>query len=173
MGMGKDEKTGEPVNDGKTMAITPETLAVMAENASDPSAWRAWTKDWHDMEMKVREYKEVTKPKAQADIDLTGAKTDYYAGKNAADVAIAAGRGRMTQSDIDRNIKAFEDDRGLQKLLGGEDEATARKLIDAMSRMFIRTGTQNRSSVIDFVMASYDIGGLDLVYEDMAELGIK
>lgn len=173
MGMGKDEETGEPVNDGKTMAITPETLAVMAENASDPSAWRTWTKDWRDMEVKVREYKEVTKPTAQADIELTGAKTDYYAGKNAADIAIATGRGAMKQTDIDRNIKAFEEDRELQKLLGGEEEAVARKLIDAMSRMFIRTGTKNRSAVIDFVMDSYDLGGLDSVYQDMAELGIE
>lgn len=172
MGMGKDEETGEPVNDGKTMAITPETLAVMAENASDPSAWRTWTKDWRDMEVKVREYKEVTKPTAQADIELTGAKTDYYAGKNAADVAIATGRAGLKQTDIDRALKEFTADRELMALLGGEDEASARDLVDAMSRMYVlRPGNYN--AVKKFVMDSYDLGGMDLVYQDMAELGIE
>ena len=73
MGMGKDEVTGEPINDGKTMALTPETIAVLAENAQDPKAWRVWTKDWRDMEQQIREYEEVTKPTAQSEADYRGA----------------------------------------------------------------------------------------------------
>lgn len=172
MGMGKDEETGEPVNDGKTMAITPETIAVMAENASDPSAWRVWTKDWRDMDDKIREREEIDKPKAQADINLSEAKTDYYRGKNAADIAIAGARGGLKQSDIDRALKEFTADRELMALLGGEEEATARDLVDAMSRMYVlRPGNYN--AVKKFVMDSYDMGGMDLVAQDMAELGIE
>ena len=66
IGYGVDEETGEPVMEGKPMILTPEAMAVMAENFSNPSAFRTWTKDWHEMEQARREYEEVEKPEAQS-----------------------------------------------------------------------------------------------------------
>lgn len=54
VGMGKNEKTGEPV--GTPYAITPEMLGTMMEQASDPKAWRTWTKDWHAAALAEKEY---------------------------------------------------------------------------------------------------------------------
>ena len=54
VGMGKDEKTGEPM--GTPYAITPEMLGTMMEQASDPKAWRTWTKDWHAAALAEKEY---------------------------------------------------------------------------------------------------------------------
>ncbi len=95
MGMGTDEKTGEPVNDGKTMAITPETIAVMAENATNPSAWRTWTKDWREMEKQIREIEEIDKPKAEQEI-RTGAAREDYLRAGAQEARATAARGGVT-----------------------------------------------------------------------------
>jgi hypothetical protein len=66
VGMGVDEETGEPIKEGKPMILNPEIMATMAENFSNPSAFRTWTKDWREMEQDVREYEEVRKPEAQS-----------------------------------------------------------------------------------------------------------
>lgn len=54
VGMGRDEKTGEPM--GTPYAITPEMLGTMMEQASDPKAWRTWTKDWHAAALDHKKY---------------------------------------------------------------------------------------------------------------------
>lgn len=56
VGMGVDEKTGEPVGQGTPMVLTPDTLAMYADVARDPKQWLTWTKDWHAMDMKEREF---------------------------------------------------------------------------------------------------------------------
>jgi len=99
MGMGKDEKTGEPINDGKTMAITPETLAVMAENATNPSAWRTWTKDWREMEQQIREYEETGKMTAQSEADYRADLGAAAKGRARAAEATAAGGTPLRESD--------------------------------------------------------------------------
>lgn len=95
MGMGKDEITGEPINDGKTMALTPETIAVLAENAQDPKAWRVWTKDWREMEKQIREMENITRPKAEQDI-RTGAAREDYLRAGAQESRATAARGGVT-----------------------------------------------------------------------------
>lgn len=54
VGMGKDEHTGETV--GTPQVITPERLSVMAEMASNPNAWRLYTKDMYDRELGEKEF---------------------------------------------------------------------------------------------------------------------
>lgn len=51
--MGMNEQTGEPA--GNPMVITTESLAAMRENFSNPSAFRAWTKDGRDQQLGLRE----------------------------------------------------------------------------------------------------------------------
>lgn len=175
VGMGTDEETGEPIKDGKPMIITAESLAVQLENMSSPDAFRTWTKDWHQAEKEIREYEEVTKPEAQSNItyrDRAGTAAIMNAEANLIDASTSGARGGLKQSDIDRNILAFEKDRELQALLGGEDEVVARDLTEAMATLFIaRPG--NRSSVIKFIMDSYSEGGMDQVNEDLSQLGAR
>jgi hypothetical protein len=173
IGMGTDEKTGEPLKEGKPMVITPESLSVQMENMQNPDAFRTWTKDWRDTEQEVREYMEG-KSQRQADLDLTGAQTQYYRDRGTAALLDASTPGGgLKQSDIDRNIAAFEGDRELQALLGGTEEAAARDLTEAMATLFITSGTNNRSSVIKFIMDSYNEGGMEQVNEDLAQIGAR
>ncbi len=166
------EKTGEPIKDGKPVIITAESIAVQLENMKDPSAMRVWTKDWHKAEQEVREYMEG-KSQRQADLDLTGAQTQYYRDRGDAALLDASNPGGgLKQSDIDRNILAFENDRELQALLGGENEVVARDLTEAMATLFIhRPG--NRSRVMKYIMDSYNEGGMDQVNEDLTKIGAR
>lgn len=51
VGRGKDEETGEPT--GMPTLITSERLATMVEHMSNPSAFRAWTKDNRDLQLRI------------------------------------------------------------------------------------------------------------------------
>ncbi len=54
IGMGRDEETQEPV--GNPYAITPQMLGTMMAQAQDPKSWTAWTKDWHELARKEKEF---------------------------------------------------------------------------------------------------------------------
>lgn len=104
VGMGKDEETGEPIKEGKPMMLTTESMAAMAANFSDPSAFMNWTKDWRDEEFKRRKYNEVEKPQAQSEAiyrDRMGRAALQNADSNAIEAqARGRGTGSVKESDF-------------------------------------------------------------------------
>lgn len=78
VGTGIDEKTGEPIGEGKAIALNPESIDKMIENSHTPGAWANWTMDWRKLEQDIREYEESEKPLRQAQVEAlqSGATLD-------------------------------------------------------------------------------------------------
>lgn len=113
VGMGVDEETGEPIKEGRPMILNPETIAVMAENFSNPEAFRTWTKDWREMAQEDREYHEITVPKEEQAMRTDAARERALDASAYRDRAAAAGAGKgggLKQSDYDRANTAFKDE---------------------------------------------------------------
>lgn len=167
MGMGQDEKTGEPINDGKTMAITPETLAVMAENAQDPSAWRTWTKDWREMEQQIREYEEVEKPTAQSEADYRAgsvAARQYEAETDRAYKA-AGGAGGLKESDYRGSATAINELIALDRRVNPDD---FNSLADLSMRVKRNHPRQDNMTIGRMVIDAYASGlGPDEILDEM------
>lgn len=109
VGMGADEETGEPIMEGKPMMLTPESMAVMAENFSNPAAFRTWTKDWHEMEFERRQYEEAEKPEAQSEAIYRDRMGRAALGNAAVAQARAAGSGAgggVKESDFRASFEA-------------------------------------------------------------------
>jgi len=170
IGMGVDEESGEPIQEGKPMVITAESLATQLENMSNPAAFRTWTKDWRDAEQEIREYEEVTKPEAQSQADLRAAQGQYYSDRGVAailDAEATAAGGGMKRTDRDRVFDRFMSSQELAQL---DDPAKAEDLADIMSRVFLQYPDEPYPSIIKYVMAAERAGTLD---EELGKLGIK
>ena len=137
IGMGTDEKTGEPLKEGKPQVITPESLSVQLENMSNPSAFRTWTKDWRDTEQEIREYNEVTKPEAASNAryrDRAGqaavlrAQADYNS-------SLGAGTGGLKKTDLDRANSAFME---AVEMEGFKNPEQADAMMDMMAQIYQR-----------------------------------
>jgi hypothetical protein len=169
VGMGKDERTGEPLKGGKPMVITAERLNMMAENFSNPAAMRLWAKDMDEQMFKERQYQEVDKPTAQADLGVKAAQADYYRASAADKRAGAAGGGQpaLKQADYDRAYKEFI---GRQELTSIKDPKEADYLADVMSRLYQRNPSTPYPSIVNLVMQAYEDGTLE---EGLAEIGLR
>lgn len=163
VGMGTDEETGEAIKDGKPYIINAESLATQIENFSDPAAFRAWTKDWRDMEHKLRKYEELDKPEAE-----NMARYRNNMGKAALNRAMADLRSArsnpygLKMSDYNSAYKEFVDSQDLRSL---EDEPLAQDLADVMSRLYLRSPQTPFPSIIKMVMAAHNAGALDEMTE--------
>lgn len=172
VGMGVDEETGQPVGRSKDpMVLTADTLAMYAEMANNPEAWRVWTKDWHEMASKDREYYEVTYPTAQQALNTDAAREDAFRASAAKDRAYVAGGGAsgggLKQSDLDRAYDRFMQSTELQAL---EDPARAEYLADIMARIYQRMPNSPFPTVIRLVMEAEREGTLE---DDIAALGLR
>lgn len=170
IGMGVDEESGEPIQEGKPMVITAESLATQLENMSNPAAFRTWTKDWRAAEQEIREYEEVTKPEAQSQADLRAAQGQYYSDRGVAailDAEAAAAGGGMKRTDRDRVFDRFMESQELAQL---DDPARAEDLADIMSRVFLQYPDEPYPSIIKYIMAAERAGTLD---EELGKLGIN
>lgn len=179
IGMGTDEATGEEA--GEPMVMTSESIFVQVENMTKPGAMRAWTKDWRDTERAIREWMELDKPKAQSEAIYRDRMGRAALNRSEADWLDAVNASKpganLKQTDLDRTFKEFEGDLKIQKMMGGADATEARSLIDLMARTYIwQTMVKgligNRAAVSKLIMDSYDMGGLEQVEQDLAELGI-
>jgi hypothetical protein len=166
MGMGQDEETGEPINEGKTMALTPETIAVMAENASDPSAWRVWTKDWRDTEQQIREYEEVTKKQAQADVTYKERAGRAAETRAAADVITAQrGGSPLKESDYRGSATAINELIALDRRVNPDD---FNALADLSMRVKRNHPRQDNMTIGRMVIDAYAQGlGPDEILDEM------
>lgn len=171
VGNGIDQKTGKQVGDGTPMVLNPDSIMMFADTAKDVTRWHTWTKDWHEMAQKDRQYNEIDKPQAQATLNLTGAQTrraDAAAAKDDAYVSDPRSQGGgLKQADYDRGYAAFLKDQELASL---EDPARARYLADIMARIYQRNPDTPYPAVINLVMSSEEAGTLE---EDLAEIGLR
>jgi hypothetical protein len=95
---GVDEETGEPL--GAPQIITPDKLAAMGQNFSDPDKFRQWTKDGHDLQLEIAKFKDLSKYR-QESLDIQEANA-ITARKRVDAAGASGGRDGMSYSDVDR-----------------------------------------------------------------------
>jgi hypothetical protein len=180
IGMGFDEKTGKPV--GNPQVITPEYLASMIENFSDPKAWRVWTKDWREQLMQDEQRQEIDKPMAestmrlqaaQAAASLANAKANLMDGSARLLVARRGGvGGGIRQSDIKAGLDYFRSETEALEL----DPATApvarqlRNLMGQIKTLYPDRTQYTEAEIAALVMQHYENGTLDQLAEDVQRL---
>ena len=91
-----DEETGKPT--GQPIAITPESILGLVDQANKPGAWNEYAKDQRDFQFTVKKYMEVDRPLAgaQGSALLTNASANMLnANSNANESAAKADYYRM------------------------------------------------------------------------------
>lgn len=167
IGMGTDEETGEPIKEGKPMVITAESLAVQIENFMKPGALRAWTKDWQAAEHKAREYMEVTKPQAQADVTYKAKAGDALlmnAQANLQKAIISARGGGLKQSDFDRAFSEMNKDTDTMALFESVPPEDA-DYLKAVMAVAYKNSPGNFPSTSQLIKQAYRDGGIAAVDE--------
>jgi hypothetical protein len=182
VGMGFDEQTGKPV--GKPQLITPEYLAAMIENFSDPKAWRVWTKDWRDQLMQDEQRQEIDKPLAESTMRLQGAQAaaslanakanlmDGSARLIAARRGIGGFGGGIRQSDIKAGLDYFRNETEALEL----DPATApvarqlRNVMGQIKTLYPDRTQYTEAEIAALVMHHYENGTLDQLAQDVQRL---
>lgn len=165
IGMGTNEETGE--SEGKPTVMTAESISVMSENMQKPGAMRAWTKDWREAEQAIREYNEVTKVEAQANVTYRAKAGDALLmnaqARLKAAMASAAGGG-LKQSDYDRAFAAMSGDLDTMALFEDvpPDEADYLKSVMAVA---YRNSPGNFPRVSQVIRQAYRDGGIGAVDE--------
>lgn len=156
--IGRDEETGEPT--GKPMLITTERLSTMRENFSKPEAFRAWTKDGHDLQLEVNKLESLDDYR-QGSLDISA----YRAETSRA--GALSGKTGLKPSDRDRRDDIY---RERLEMLGLDDERTADSLARAMSIYEQATGTDTTGAV-EAVMEAYSTGDFQGVQDLLDSLG--
>lgn len=167
VGVGKDEKTGKVVP-GTAMVMDPERVSALMENFTNPQAFRMWTKDWRDFQQGQRQYSEVTKPLAQANIqhlatsgeaDIIRAQADVARAENAGGAA-ASGAGMRNAEHVFRQRV---------EMLGIQDEAQADFLASVMSRVKQANPKVPDNTIVQAIMQAQHDGTLQ---QRLGQMGI-
>lgn len=154
--MGMDEQTGEP--SGSPMLITGERLGAMMENLSNPSAFRAWTKDGRDLQMQINQLQSLDDYRQRSlDLAQAGAITDRI--EAVADATNVSGQGGMRFSDVDRRSQAYRQWAQDQERIGDFEEGVAAALADAMDRVTRLRPDIPPNTVIKAVQDAWNQGG--------------
>lgn len=165
VGMGIDEETGEPIREGKPMMLTAETMSVMAENFSNPAAFRTWTKDWRDEEFKRREYNEVTKPVAESDAvykDRAGRaalmRGQADLNRSTASLFSAAGGTDMDESDFRASFDRIAEDLSLNPEIEPEDVLRIRDMGTRLRQLHPSQGELSDERIVTLLLNAYTSG---------------
>jgi hypothetical protein len=167
VGMGYDEESEEMV--GTPQVMTPDYINAMLANFEDPKAFNTWKKDQDEAYRLERQYTEIDKPTAQADLDLKGAQTDYYrsgAQKNRADAAGESGATGPTEAN---KLSAHEKFRDSVDALSIEDEALADQLVSVMGRIYANGGGDVGTIINEIKKLSREEDGIQALNELVAE----
>lgn len=170
VGMGYDEKTGEMV--GQPQVMNEGYVNAMLANFSNPQAFNTWKADQDEAFRLEKEYEEVSKPAAQADLNLKTAQTDYYhsgAQKNRAGAVGQVGPERPSEANIIAAGKTFEERVQFLRL---KDDRLADRLAALMSRLYAN-GEGTNSEIIDYVMALHEQGGEDALNQFVQSFGTE
>lgn len=155
VGFGTDEKTGQRVP-GTEMVMDPERMSTMIENFANPSAFRAWTKDWRDYNFEEKKYNEVTKPLAEA--QGAAGLMNAQAALGRADAAGAGGG--YKQADMRGDAALFRDAPGMQEMML-QDPAQAQYLMSVMGRIKQARPQLPPDAVASAVMNAVQQGNLE------------
>jgi len=152
--MGVDEETGEAT--GTPMIIDVNRLNAMVENASDPSAFRSWTKDGHDLQMEINKLQSIDDYR-QGTLDI-GA---YRAETGRIGELTGGGRGAMTDAEVRQRSELYMkvvNEAGLMEGIEGLDEGiNARALYDAMAQYERVSGIREPATVARRVLEAYQL----------------
>lgn len=151
MTMGTDEETGEPT--GSPMLITVERLTTMMENMSNPQAFRTWTKDGRDMQLKINELQSIDDYR-QGSLDISAANAET----NRIDALSGAAGGGMTAGERRQRDGVYADamDKSGFMEKGFEEPGTQRSLASAMSLYEQLSGIRDMNTIMNEVMTAYE-----------------
>jgi hypothetical protein len=161
--MGTDEETGEPT--GSPMLITADRLAAIRSQMSDPKAFNTWTKDGHDLQIKVDQLQSQDDYR-QGSLDISAYNAQTNRGKTE---AAASGAGGMSSSEQRQRSGMFQDmlqESGIMEE-GMEDPDMLRDLASAMSIYQQMQPQMNPSTIMAEIMGAYksegDVGVVSLL----------
>ena len=146
--MGVDEQTNEP--SGQPMLITSERLNAMMENMSNPSAFRVWTKDGRDLQMRINQLQSLDNYR-QRSLDVAEART-------MAGAASPLGQESMNYVDTDRRSDKYRDWAQNQIIMNNMDQGVAMALASAMGRVTRLRPDIPYITVIKLVHSAWDAG---------------
>lgn len=152
IGMGTDEKTGEPVADGKAMVLNPQSIDKMVENAQTPGAWANWTMDWRKLEEEHRISEEIDKPLAQARVRALEASATYDELRGLA----ALKGGGLTESEKRAASKVFDSafNETYSDLFEDFSDSAKRQLTSTMAQLFTLTAVEPEKILVDVLAAA-------------------
>jgi hypothetical protein len=160
-----DEETGKPT--GQPIAITPESILTLVDQANKPGSWREYAKDARDFEFTVKKYMEVDKPlagaqgsalltnasanmmNAQANAGESAAKAEYYR-------AGGSGGGSGGGAGFRNSERVFRD---RLMMMGMTDEVEADRLASVMSQIKQQHPSAPDNLIIEHVMRRANGGG--------------
>lgn len=166
VGVGKDEQTGKVVP-GTAMVMDPERVSALMENFTNPQAFRMWTKDWRDFQQGQREYSEVKKPLAQAQIQHLGNTGEADIIKAQAEMARAGKESAGSGAGMRNAEHVF---RQRVEMLGIQDEAKADFLASVMSRVKQASPNTADNAIVQAIMQAERDGTLQ---QRLGQMGIK
>lgn len=153
--MGTDEETGEPT--GKPTIITRDSLASMVEQATNPAAFRAWTKDGRDLQLEINKLQSIDDYR-QGSLDIAGAN----AITNRMEAQADASGGGMTHSQKTASSKLYMSEMEKKGFMEDSDLADNPRMVEgligAMLRLEMGTGLP-QGIIVEEVMAAYGEGG--------------
>lgn len=129
-----DEETGKPT--GQPIAITPESILSLVDQANKPGAWNEYAKDQRDFQFTLKKYDEVERPlaEAQGSALLTNASANMLGSQARMYDAQYGTSGSGSASDASfRNSERVFRDRLLMD--GMTDPARADRLASVMSQL--------------------------------------
>lgn len=160
-----DEETGEPT--GQPIAITPESILGLVDQANKPGAWNEYAKDQRDFALTVKRYMEMEKPlaEAQGSALLTNASANMMnASANANESAAKAdyyrmggsGGGASSGADFRNSENVY---RRRLELLSMTDPQAADEIAANMSELKRRNPGVPDNVVIKYAMERAGYGG--------------
>lgn len=161
VGMGIDEETGEPIREGKPMILTPETMAVMAENFSNPAAFRTWTKDWRDAVFQEKQFL-LDRDVAQVDAIYKDRAGRAALMRSEADL-ISADRGTgsgIRESDLRASFDRIADDVTLAADVEAEDVPRIRTLATKLRQRYPSQAELSDEQITEYLINAYKSGDM-------------
>lgn len=149
--MGTDEETGEPT--GTPILITTDRLAAIRNQMSDPKSFNAWTKDGHELQLKVDQLQSQDDYRqGSLEISAYNAQTQRARANSA-----ASGAGGMSLSEQRQRAGVFEDmlrdSRYMEE--GMDDPDMLRDLASAMSIYQELQPQMNPNTIMAEIMGAY------------------
>jgi hypothetical protein len=162
--MGTNEETGEPT--GSPMLITTERLSTMMEQMSNPAAFRTWTQDGREMQLKINQLQSQHEyRKDSSDISAYQAETD-----RAYKMAGGSRSGGPSSSSNLASAKWYTQqmqEKGFMEKELAEKPRLLEALVGAMVRL--EMAGEHQGIALERVMDAYSNGGTDGVQQLLQE----